>query len=579
MRENRFFIKSTDLEGLAPVMLQGAPAGASYDRVIEDIERLCGRDAASLFSEPVFPRGGGTPNAVSWYGPREGAVTELLSFDEIARKPALERLQQRIAALRPALDDAKIGPFARAWLQVASAKDVLVVAGEPTLVNWGYVPAAVAASPEALRAHRQQTLGRFAPLVSSLADGGEAEIGAAQALATAVPVLKNASGPRPVPPAWRAPLIASGIAAALLLLFSLPGVLVYPSSADNGARDSFELDRLKASNDSLEAQIDALERAGKDKVCRGPADTTPAPGLPDGAGGAPPRMEIVPRSPENALLPPSAGGEAGTKNVADLLEKSTVLIFGVGAKGNSSQGSGFFISDRQIVTNHHVIEHVDPQLVFVASKLFDGIRRAKVIAKTQPPPVNNDIRPDFAVLEIEPAQGASLLRLGVTPPKLSTAYVAGFPGFLTQHDAAFGDFLAQLEKSLASGKVDESLLAQKTTVPGADMRYGRINNVMTSGASRLQVLIHDMQLAPGNSGGPLVDACGRLGGVNTLLFPSESQGKSGGPQQGNVALDVALLRKFLDEQHIAFTADDSACAPPAPPPPGVPKAPPVDEKK
>jgi S1-C subfamily serine protease len=82
-----------------------------------------------------------------------------------------------------------------------------------------------------------------------------------------------------------------------------------------------------------------------------------------------------------------------------------------------------------------------------------------------------------------------------------------------------------------------------------------------------------MQVGHGNSGGPLVDACGRVGGVNTLFFADENQ-------VGNVALDVTGLRKFLTENRIAFTADDSPCggptadARPVPPPTAPPPTPP-----
>jgi S1-C subfamily serine protease len=75
---------------------------------------------------------------------------------------------------------------------------------------------------------------------------------------------------------------------------------------------------------------------------------------------------------------------------------------------------------------------------------------------------------------------------------------------------------------------------------------------MTSGDGETPIIVHDMQLAHGNSGGPLVDACGRLGGVNSLFFAEASQ-------VGNVALDVSALRKFLAEKQIPFIADDSPC--------------------
>jgi hypothetical protein len=174
------------------------------------------------------------------------------------------------------------------------------------------------------------------------------------------------------------------------------------------------------------------------------------------------------------------------------------------------------------------------------------------------------LRPDLAVLEIEPANRPSL-KLGPSPVKLSSAYVAGYPYFLLSRDVQFVEFL----KKLAQQHSDAELIQQRIRVPGADLRLGRINNVMSSGNDALPVVVHDMQLAQGNSGGPLVDGCGRLTGVNTLLFPNDQ-----GSQQGNVAQDVSVVKKFLTEQHIAFQTDETPCQPPvtaaAPTPPQNP---------
>jgi len=134
--------------------------------------------------------------------------------------------------------------------------------------------------------------------------------------------------------------------------------------------------------------------------------------------------------------------------------------------------------------------------------------------------------------------------------------VAGFPGFITQRDVDFETFITRLQDSLRGGNVDEALSSQRVSVPSADLKYGRINNVMSTGRNVVPIVIHDMQLARGNSGGPLVDACGRLGGINSLLFTSDQ-----GSQQANVAQDVSLVRKFLTDNHIAFVSDDSACNP------------------
>ncbi|WP_454914947.1 S1 family peptidase [Xanthobacter sediminis] len=581
MRSNRYFIRSTEPDAFRPVMIDHAPAVASYGRVIEEIERLAGADAASLFAEPVLPRGSSGTTALSWYCAYDGAPVELASLDEIARRPVEARLDALVSALRPALAEPSLAPVIEAWLTVGSVKDVLAVSGQPVLVNWGAMPAALAATPDAERRHRTETIGRF------LSDGTLRMLGwtpsqpaprngaaiaapppAAPPSAVFPPVASSpaaaassgAGAPAAVPPArpWLAPLVASAVAAVVLLLLLLPRVLVYPAAGDQ-ARDAFEADRLRASNKSLEAQVKAVEDAGRERVCRAPGDSIPSPKLPPrgNSGQEAPRMELVPRAPNQTSLPPDTTGEPGVSNVAALLERATVLVFAIIPPDRTSQGSGFFINDRQIVTNHHVIAGVDPNLVFVASPTI-GLRQAKIVYKTEPPPVEDDIRPDFAVLEIEPVPGTVPLKLGPTPPKLSTAYVAGFPGFLTERDAAFQQMVQKLVESLRNGDVGPAFTRANITVPGADMRYGRINNVMSSGPHRLQVVIHDMQLAPGNSGGPLVDACGRLGGVNTLLFPSDS-----GSAQGNVAEDVSLLRTFLSANNVSFTASDGPCQPPA----------------
>jgi S1-C subfamily serine protease len=256
-------------------------------------------------------------------------------------------------------------------------------------------------------------------------------------------------------------------------------------------------------------------------------------------------------------LPRSQNNNPGSAtNVGELLDRATVLIFGLKPPEEASQGTGFFIDDRHIVTNHHVILGVSEANIFIASRALGGIRRARLIAKTDPPPSEKEIRPDFAVLEVAPIANNASLKIGVTPPKLSTGYIAGFPGFITQRDLDFKNFISKLSDSLRAGTSDETLSQQRVSVPSAELKFGRINNTMSTGRNAIPVVLHDMQLAQGNSGGPLIDACGRLGGVNTLLFRNDE-----GAQQANVAQDTSLLRKFLTDNHISFVADDGPCNP------------------
>jgi S1-C subfamily serine protease len=590
MRENRFFVRSTDLRGHLAARIGEAPAILSYSSVIERVAALAGPEAASLFAEPVLPRGVSDPGtAISWYSTHEGVVLELDTIDEVARRPIAERLTQRLASLAPALADQEIGATLSAWLNITSPRDVLAVGGEPVLVNWGFLPTDHIPPLDQRRQEFARGLGRYAPQLAlpparvdaaQTAARGEtaAAVGALDAgVGAPSPVRRRAGiteddGPPPPPGGgnndgtapggdskrrpWLAPLVASALAAIALLLLLAPGVLVYPSVGNSTTSADFEADRLRTSTESLEQQLKALQDAARDRVCRSADLRIPVPRS-DNEGGKQspsPQMLVLPQTPERLPVPPNArtADDASVANVADLMEKATVLVIGLKPPDNFSEGSGFFISDRLIVTNHHVIAHVDPDFIFVASQALGGARHAKLITKTMPPPSETDLRPDLAVLEIEPANRPAL-KLGPSPVKLSAAYVAGYPFFLLSKDVQFVEFL----KKLAQHHSDAELVQQRIRVPGADLRLGRINNVMSSGNDALPVVVHDMQLAQGNSGGPLVDACGRLSGVNTLLFPNDQ-----GSQQGNVAQDVSVLNKFLTEQHIAFQTDETPCQPP-----------------
>lgn len=617
MRDNRFFLQSTELGGSTPATVGGSPAVLSYGAVIDRLEAIAGRDAAAIFAEPVLPAGEAAgAAAVSWYSSRDGALIELDAIDVVARRPVAERLARHLAEIGHALADPEIGATISTWLNVRSPRNILSIGGEPVIIGWGCLPAEVADDPVRRRDHFARMLGRFAPqlpIPDMAANGGPAssspslpsdpvDAGAADDSGYA-----TREGPRrgeasrspmaarevvavdPSPPPvivvvardrpWLAPAVASLLAALVLAFLFVPGVLIYPSGS---AGDTFEAERLRVSNDSLDAQLQALEATGRDRVCRADGATIPVPRAGNSGDVSPPRMEAVPRPPDRVPVPPSSAGPAtGATTLAELLEGATVLVLAPTEAG-LSQGTGFLIADRLIVTNHHVVEGA--RTVIVANKAIGGARRARVVALSDPPPSESDLRVDLAVLELEPDPSRPRLKLGPKPAKLSTAYVAGFPGFLLERDAGFSKWMTELTRRLqASNDPDAAIRELVSPVPGADLRSGRINNLMSSGARSLPILVHDMQLAKGNSGGPLIDACGRLIGINTLLFASEQTS-----QQGNVAQDASLLQRFLTDRNIAFELDETVCAfpgqpatpaalpssspatPPAPPPPPAP---------
>ncbi len=164
MRENRHFVRSTDISGRTPALIDGAPCVNAYHHLIERLEKRAGRDAAALFAEPVFPTNvAGISATISWYSVYEGSVVEIASIDEVARRPVVEKLTARLAALETALRDPEIGPAVATWLNIIDPTDIISVGGEPVLVGWGFLPANISSDRPARAGHFAQTLGRFAP--------------------------------------------------------------------------------------------------------------------------------------------------------------------------------------------------------------------------------------------------------------------------------------------------------------------------------------------------------------------------------------------------------------------------------
>ena len=112
-----------------------------------------------------------------------------------------------------------------------------------------------------------------------------------------------------------------------------------------------------------------------------------------------------------------------------------------------------------------------------------------------------------------------------------------------------------------------------TAAPALILTDGRINAIQDSPAG-LKIMPHSAAISGGNSGGPLVDACGRVVGVNTFITTDREQ-----TAHVNYAQKVDPVIAFVRNNGAAVSevagpctpTEPSAVAPPATPPaPAVP---------
>jgi hypothetical protein len=166
-----------------------------------------------------------------------------------------------------------------------------------------------------------------------------------------------------------------------------------------------------------------------------------------------------------------------------------------GEVADFSHGSGFAIAPNRIVTNAHVValarQYPDNYLIGVVPSEGDQSYAARILAI--------DPAKDLALLEIE---GASIppIPLYMGPLADGGDVVAlGYPG--------------NVDLATAQSAADFITPASPTRSRGNFSNERRISGV--------HALLHTANVARGHSGGPLVDTCGRVIGVNSFITSNQ----------------------------------------------------------
>jgi S1-C subfamily serine protease len=290
-------------------------------------------------------------------------------------------------------------------------------------------------------------------------------------------------------------------------------------SADKQAK----LADVLAREQSLKTELEALTK-GKPPHCppgyiaeaeRGPATA---------AADAP----VPATAADGKLVPLSA------KDMVEKLERATVLVLLPHSKGLAT-GTGFFISPQYLVTNRHVVESSSDGRVLLVSRTLERIRRGTIVAATDN---SNPGSPDFALVRLEAGEAPGSLDINVQPTKLSEVIAAGYPGLVMRGDANFAKLVRDGDLSAA---------------PDLSLTRGTIQSLQSSSAGT-PIIVHTASILQGNSGGPLVDACGRVVGVNTFIAVDQQQ--SG---RVSYAIQAQTMGTFVDRNGTAVKRDQRPC--------------------
>lgn len=354
---------------------------------------------------------------------------------------------------------------------------------------------------------------------------------------------------------WLAPLIASGVLLAILLILLIPRVLLYPTDTEV-TRDNLDPATLNEAEASLEARAEQLRRMLETGVCvadgsyvyRDP-ELAEENGVTDEdlqQSTIPSQRAPIIRPPVDAdgdgepdeVQPDDAPASTPAEALGQFLDKSVVLVLAEAANpgGESGTGSGFFISDQLIVTNGHVAGEVGEANVYVINGVLGNPVPVEVVASTGTPAFGE---PDFALLKLaSPVSGIEIAPLADVPTTLMPVVAAGFPGVMLRSDEEF--------KALLRG--ESNRVPVMTKWPG--------NVTALQDTTTGEIVVHSAQITPGNSGGPLSDMCGRVTGVNTFIVEDEATG-----EHLYKALGTDVLLNWLSENGVTQSIDRSACDP------------------
>ena len=215
----------------------------------------------------------------------------------------------------------------------------------------------------------------------------------------------------------------------------------------------------------------------------------------------------------------------------DAASRGVVRVVIVGRDGEElfpvSHGTGFAVGRNRIVTNAHVVQQAiedDRLTIGIVPADGDDAVYARLVSVSP--------RNDLALLEATEPLGLPPLTLSGNPPQTGAVTAIGYP----------------LSVDRAQGLSFSDMFRAQPPVTATGFLSGR------RPSRDFDTLLHTASIAAGNSGGPLVDDCGRVIGVNS--FGTESEGSDA---EFFFAVSLRELLPFLRANDVTPRVNSGDC--------------------
>lgn len=209
----------------------------------------------------------------------------------------------------------------------------------------------------------------------------------------------------------------------------------------------------------------------------------------------------------------------------DSIKPSVVRIFTFsdGDEGLVT-GSGFVVATQAgaaiVATNCHVVTgRSKPDNLMILRKTATSIEvyEGQVFWE--------DDSLDLALIRVPKLAARALTLFRLDPPQGEDVYALGFPGIVDDEESAteFGRLFKSSTSHILNDPTGRADRIAEVTLSKAGVR--RVVNGKWNPSDPIpefRIIEHDVNITSGNSGGPLLNACGHVVGVNTMRIPDAS---------------------------------------------------------